>query len=117
MKHGFHIASALVALTVTGASLAATQAKPMKGMAGMQDVQGMQHAQEAHGVGIVRAIDTANGTITLQHQAIASIGWPAMTMAFHTTPEVLKQAKVGEKVQFTLHPDGMRSVVTAIHRA
>lgn len=115
MKHRFHIASALAALTLASTSVAATQAKPMKGMAGMQDMQDMQHPQEAQGVGIVKAIDTANGTITLQHQAIASIGWPAMTMTFKVaSPDLLQVAKIGDTVKFILHPSGMTSTVTSI---
>lgn len=84
-------------------------------MAGMAGMQHGAKAAEASGVGIVRAIDSARGTITLQHQPIASIGWPAMTMTFKVVPPgLLKGVKVGEKVQFTLHPAGMASTVTAI---
>ena len=84
------------------------------------NMPGMQHTAkptEAQAVGIIKGIDLRQGTITLQHQAIPAIGWPAMTMPFHATPDVLKQAKVGDKVQFTLHPDGMNSMVTAIKPA
>ena len=87
-------------------------APAMPAMPGMQ--QGTKVA-DAHGLGVVRAIDTAQGTITLQQQAITSLGWPAMTMTFKVgSPEVLKGVKVGEKVQFTLHPAGMAGTVTAI---
>lgn len=72
---------------------------------------------EAQGIGVVKAIDTDKGTITLQHQAIASIGWPAMTMMFKAgSPDVLRSAKMGDTVQFTLRPAGMESTVTAIQR-
>ena len=84
------------------------------------NMPGMQHTAkptEAQGVGIIKGIDLKQGTITLQHQAIPAIGWPAMTMPFHATPDVLKQAKVGDKVQFTQHPDGMNSMVSAIKPA
>lgn len=38
-----------------------------------------------------------------------------MTMTFKADPpSLLKDVKVGEKVNFTLHPDGMNSTVTAI---
>jgi Cu(I)/Ag(I) efflux system protein CusF len=46
---------------------------------------GMQHdakAADAQGVGVVKAIDATRGTITLKHEAIQAIGWPAMTMTF-----------------------------------
>jgi Cu(I)/Ag(I) efflux system protein CusF len=81
------------------------------------NMPGMQQSAkpaEAQATGVVKAIDTAQGTITLQHEAIPSIGWPAMTMPFHASSEVLKQAKVGDKVQFTLRPAGMASTVTSI---
>jgi Cu(I)/Ag(I) efflux system periplasmic protein CusF len=78
----------------------------------------MQHdakPADAQGRGIVKAIDMEKNTITLQHEAITSIGWPAMTMAFRVaSPDQLKAAKVGDKVKFTLHPAGMASTVTSI---
>ena len=71
--------------------------------------------QTAQGTGVVEAIDTAKGTVTIKHQAIASIHWPAMTMTFKADPpNLLKDVKVGEKVNFTLHPAGANSTVTAI---
>ena len=71
--------------------------------------------QTAQGTGVVEAIDTAKGTVTIKHQAIASIHWPAMTMTFKANPpSLLKDVKVGEKVNFTLHPAGANSTVTAI---
>ena len=112
-------------LALTGALIAAVayadQQQMSPNMPGMAAMPGMQHgtkAAEAHGVGVIRAIDTAQGTITLQHQAITSLGWPAMTMTFKVaSPEVLKGIKVGEKVQFTLHTAGMAGTVTAIKPA
>ena len=84
----------------------------MPGMAGMQ--QGAKPA-EAQGVGVVTAIDAAQGTITLQAQPIASLGWPAMTMTFKVaSAQLLNGLKVGEKVRFTLQPSGMAGTVTAI---
>jgi Cu(I)/Ag(I) efflux system periplasmic protein CusF len=87
------------------------------------NMPGMQHdatstSADAQGVGVVKAIDTGEGTITLQHEAIAAIGWPAMTMPFKVaSPDLLKAAKVGDKVTFTLHPAGMASTLTAIRPA
>ncbi len=71
--------------------------------------------QSAQGTGVIEAIDTAKGTVTIKHKAIASIHWPAMTMTFNADPpSLLKDVKVWEKVDFTLHPAGMHSTVTAI---
>lgn len=111
----------LLTLALTGVLIAsssvvvAQQMDPnMPGMAGMHDTQ----PADAQGLGVVKAIDTTKGTITLQHEAIAAIGWPAMTMPFKVaSPELLKHVKVGDKVKFTLHPAGMASTVTAISPA
>jgi Cu(I)/Ag(I) efflux system protein CusF len=83
----------------------------MPGMAGMHESK----PADAQGVGVVKAVDTPKGTVTLQHEAIAAIGWPAMTMTFKlASPDLLKGVKVGDKVRFSLHPAGMASTVTAI---
>jgi Cu/Ag efflux protein CusF len=93
-----------------------------KGMQNSSGMQGMRMGknmpcanQTAQGTGVVEAIDTAKGTVTIKHQAVASIHWPAMTMTFKANPpSLLKDVKVGEKVNFTLHPAGANSTVTAI---
>ena len=98
------------------------QGKDMKsgqGTQGMPMGQGMPCAQQTtEGTGVVEAIDTAKGTVTIRHEAIASIRWPAMTMTFKAEPPRLLQGiAVGERVNFSLHPAGMHSTVTAITRA
>ncbi len=112
-------------LALTGTLIAASAfARPRQmdpNMPGMTGMTGMQHPTkpaDAQGVGVVRAIDAAKGTITLQHEAIQTIGWPAMTMAFRlASPDLLQGVKVGDKVKFTLHPAGMNSTVTSIKPA
>lgn len=81
-----------------------------------QGMQGMPCTnQTAQGTGVVEAVDTAKGTVTIKHQAIASIRWPAMTMTFKADPSSLLQSiKVGEQVNFTMHPAGKDSTVTAM---
>ena len=46
------------------------------------------------------------GTVTLHHAPIPALKWPAMTMTFKATPEVLKAAKAGKSVTFTLNAAG-----------
>src|SRR3546814_15884089 len=63
----------------------------MPGMAGMHEAT----PADVQGVGVVKAIDTAQGAITLQHEALAAIGWPAMTMPFQlASPGLLTPVKV-----------------------
>ncbi|WP_458068496.1 copper-binding protein [Rhodanobacter sp. BL-MT-08] len=98
-------------LVVCGGVAAQAMDPNMPGMSGMNKAP----SADAQGVGMIKAIDPAKGTITLQHQAIASIHWPAMTMVFKVaSPDLLKNVTVGEKVQFGLHPAGMDSTVTSI---
>jgi Cu/Ag efflux protein CusF len=113
-KYVFTLACASALVLASTAAFAQQMDPNMPGMAGTQATK----PTEAKGVGIVKAIDIAKSTITLQHQAIATIGWPAMTMTFKADPPALLQkVKVGESVRFTLHPAGMASTVTAISPA
>lgn len=53
--------------------------------------------------GIITAIDIPNHTITLQHEAIAALNWPAMTMSFSADNAIeLNPFKIGDHVTFTL---------------
>lgn len=108
----------LAALVLTGALIAtSTVAAAQRMDSTARDMAGMHGAKpaDAHGVGVIKAIDPAQGTITLQHEAIASIHWPAMTMPFKlASPGLLKHVKAGDKVRFTLRPAGMASTVTSI---
>ena len=110
MKNYLMLLVSACAMLAVPAFVAAQQMDP--------NMPGMQHAAnpaDAPGIGIVKAIDTVKNTVTLQHEAITSIGWPAMTMAFPVaSPGLLKVAKVGDKVKFTLHPAGIASTVTSI---
>jgi Cu(I)/Ag(I) efflux system protein CusF len=59
--------------------------------------------QTIRGVGIVTAVDAAAGTITLDHEAIEALNWPAMTMQFSVeTTQTLEGVAVGDRVTFEL---------------
>ena len=82
-------------------------------MSGMEMPAGSKMGK---GSGTVTAIDTAKGTVTLDHGAIAELKWPAMEMGFTAKPEVLAGIKVGDKVSFEIEWDGMSGAVTAMQR-
>jgi Cu(I)/Ag(I) efflux system protein CusF len=44
--------------------------------------------------------DMGTGNVTLDHDAIPSVGWPAMTMAFSAKPDLLRTLSVGHHVNF-----------------
>ena len=55
------------------------------------------------GRGKVIEIDTKSGKVTLEHEPIAELGWPAMTMGFNVKEtRALTKLKVGDTVQFEL---------------
>ena len=58
------------------------------------------------GTGVVKGVNAKGGTLTLDHGPIAALKWPAMTMTFKASADVLKSAKTGQKVKFTLKPKG-----------
>lgn len=59
--------------------------------------------QTIEGMGIITAIDISKRTLTLKHQAIPALNWPAMTMDFSVETAVsLHDFKVGDPVQFNL---------------
>ncbi len=88
--------------------------------AASNDMAGMDMApadKMAKGVGVVKAIDKAAGTITLDHQAIPEAGWPAMTMGFKIAPALLDGIAVGDKVAFDLKLHDGAGEVTAIAKS
>jgi Cu(I)/Ag(I) efflux system membrane fusion protein len=55
------------------------------------------------GTGKVVNIDVAAGEVTLNHDPIAELGWPAMTMGFKVKDtSQLKQLRAGDRVDFDL---------------
>lgn len=65
--------------------------------------------------GEVRKVDKAQGKITLQHEAIANLKMPAMTMAYRVqNPAWLDQVKEGDKVRFDADKVNGQYTITAI---
>ena len=107
----------LAAVLLGLAGAASAQATP--GMQGMQMGQGMGNMQMrkvAQGTGVIKAIDTAKGTVTIQHQAIASIHWPAMTMTFKAGNTDISSIKQGDQVTFEFISTGMDGTLTKVTR-
>ncbi|WP_363212020.1 copper-binding protein [Phenylobacterium sp.] len=62
-------------------------------------------------------MDAAAGALTIKHQPITSLGWPAMTMGFKANPpSLLKGLKVGQKIGFDANQGSGLPEVTAIRR-
>jgi Cu(I)/Ag(I) efflux system protein CusF len=99
-----------LALTTPAFAQPASDMKAMPGMSGAQS--GMTTAS---GSGVVTAVDSKAGTVTIHHGPIAKLSWPAMTMTFKASPPSLLQgAKAGQSVGFTLMQMGGTTTLTAI---
>jgi Cu(I)/Ag(I) efflux system protein CusF len=70
----------------------------------------------ASGAGVVNAVDAKAGTVTLDHQPIPAISWPAMTMTFKASPAITSSVKPGDKVAFDMKLVGGDGEITAIHK-
>lgn len=64
---------------------------------------------------VVKAVDVANGKVTLSHGAIASLNWPPMTMTFTVKDKrFFDKLVVGNTVNVELVKDESGFVVTAV---
>jgi Cu(I)/Ag(I) efflux system protein CusF len=71
--------------------------------------------QTAAGQGVVRAVNTQAGTVTLAHEPIPALGWPAMTMAFRVrSADLLNGVSVGARVHFVLANNDGRPILTEL---
>lgn len=95
-------------------ALAQSKGMDMKDM----DHKGMNKKAQAkshHAVGTVKSVDAAKGTVTLDHEPVASMNWPAMTMSFKAKDKkMLEGVKPGQKVEVDFHQQGKDYVVTKL---
>jgi Cu/Ag efflux protein CusF len=67
--------------------------------------------------GTVTEVDPAAGTITINHEAIPAISWPAMTMQFTAeNPAILQGVAAGDSVRFEVKSASETSVVTSVQK-
>jgi Cu(I)/Ag(I) efflux system protein CusF len=67
--------------------------------------------------GEVRKVDTEQGKVTIKHEAIENLEMPAMTMVFKaSTPDLLKNIKAGDKIQFRAETVAGAMTVTNIQQ-
>ena len=73
-------------------------------------------AEVIQGTGVVKLVDMDAKKITIAHEAIPAIGWPAMTMrfTFDAPTEAIRQLKEGEKVNFSFVQQGNLSLLQDI---
>lgn len=105
----------LVTLVLSVLSTAAISSYAMEKMEMPMHAKATASSKLIKGKGQVVLISQDKKMVTLKHDPIAAIQWPAMTMAFKVkNSAVLAKTKVGDKVSFTLVPDGKDYMVTSI---
>jgi Cu(I)/Ag(I) efflux system membrane fusion protein len=76
-----------------------------------------QQGNTIQGRGVIQSIELTKRVITLSHEAIAELGWPAMRMDFLVDKEVdLQQFKVNDKVVFSLRKEGQQFVIVTMSK-
>ena len=108
------------ALTISGAAFG--QGGDMKGMDMMKQKtpgnqvhgtarQAMVHKTSA----VVKAVDPVNGKVTLAHEPVKTLNWPAMTMTFGVKDKaLLDKLAVGKKVDVEFTQQGSNYIVSAV---
>ena len=104
----------MAGMNMNGMDMKNMDAKKCKEMMGkMKKGNAAAHAGTHSADGVVTAIDPA-GKVTLKHGAVATLGWPAMTMGFTVKDKTLmEKLSVGRKVHFEFKQEGKDYVITS----
>ena len=66
---------------------------------------------------MVKKVDSAKSTVTLDHEPIKSMNWSAMTMTFPVKDrKLLDKLQTGKKVEFEFVQEGKDSVITSVKK-
>lgn len=105
----------ILVLAIAASSILSIPAYAKDEMAMPMPVAKTTTQKDIIGKGTIVSENKAGGSVTLQHEAIPAIGWGAMTMEFKVKDKMqLDKVKKGDKVQFTLVPQGQDYVITSI---
>jgi Cu(I)/Ag(I) efflux system periplasmic protein CusF len=120
---------ALVLAAALATSLGVAQAADMKGMdmkggdmkaMDMKDMSPSRmskddKAQKHVAKGTVKSVDAKAGTVTLDHEPVKSMKWPAMSMAFKVQDKALmEKLGQGKKVEVDFEQRGKDYVITGV---
>lgn len=109
-------ASSALAFAV-GACSQETTAPAKEDMGSMETSAPAATAGPVTSTGTVTQVDATAGTITINHEAIAAISWPAMSMQFTAeNPAILQGIAVGDHVTFELKSATETSIVTMVQK-
>ena len=106
------VAAALVApLCATAADMKGMDMKDMSPSVMAKDAKSAKHIAR----GTVKSVDAKAGTVTLDHEAVKSMKWPAMTMTFKVQDKaLLDKLGAGKKVEAEFEQRGKDYVITTV---
>lgn len=98
----------------TSAAFGQQKTDDMKGMEmGKKSVAGDKTTHTAKAT--VKKVDAKEGTVTLAHDPVTSLNWPAMTMSFKVEDKMLmKKLTNGKRVVVDFAKQGEDYVVTSV---
>ena len=102
------------ALLATSTAFAQPKMDDMKSAPVSQKPSTGAHMTHA-ATGVVKKVDPKVGLVTLAHDPVKSMNWPAMTMGFQVSDSTLfEKLTVGKKVSFEFVQGTKGYVVTAV---
>ena len=106
--------SLVLALSVAAPAVSHAQSGGMKDTdMSKKPVAGTPAAHKA--TGVVKKVDPKAGSVTLAHDPVKSLNWPAMTMGFQVKDKMLlDKLAVGKKIEFEFVQQGKDYVITSV---
>lgn len=87
------------------------------GQSDMATMASETDAKTVSGIGVIKAIQSDEHKLTLQHDAIKALDWPAMTMDFAVTKDVdISEFSMDDVVIFELEQHDNHYRITSIHQ-
>lgn len=104
----------VTSLSISGTILAEQKIDDMKGM--QMDAKPEAGSKTIHvAKGLVKDVDLTSGTVSVAHEPIKSLNWPAMTMTFKVPDKALfKRLPKGKQVEIEFVQDGKSYIVTKV---
>jgi Cu/Ag efflux protein CusF len=109
MKYGTlsMTAATLAALFLTGCGEPASDESATEPAAEPGAQRDAQTAAEHVAQGTLNSIDRTAGMVNISHEAVASAGWPAMTMSFKLAdPNAAPEIAPGQRIEFSFTTEG-----------
>lgn len=99
--------------TSTATSTASVPAPQTQGATPAAPTSTAPEAKSYSADGTIDKVDTAAGTVTISHGAVAALGWQPMTMEFHLKDKTTATSfKAGDKVHFDFQENSGQYLIT-----